>query len=413
MISTIGCVLLTLMAGATRPGAVMRVWQIDRDMSALSPIVPGQDPNAWIHLDTIDLDEGEFGPFEDRFIAYIDGSITIEKPGAYEFQLTSDDGSQLWIGGRRVIDHDGLHGATSMAETTELKAGTHPFQIKFFENHVGERLELAWRRPGAIGFTVVPESVLTCDWPAKRPISSGTKEIAPGFSSKMDVGPEPAGPHNVLTDDQKRDGWVLLFDGSSAGAHWRGFKKDHLHDGWQVKDGALVRVGGGGDIVTRRPYDDFDLYLDWKVEHAGNSGIFFNGSEDGYAIYETAPEMQILDNVGHGDGATALNSAGANYALHAPPGDCSRPAGQWNRARIRVHGDHVQYWLNGVKTADYVLNSPDWNKRVAGSKFVHMPRYGTLSSGLIGLQDHGDEVSFRNIRILELDPPVTKADGGS
>ena len=156
--------------------------------------------------------------------------------------------------------------------------------------------------------------------------------------------------------------------------------------------------------MSRSEYDDFDLYLDWMVQPGGNSGIFFNGDEKGHAIYDAAPEMQVLDNIGHGDGVSALNSAGANYALHAPPVDSSRPAGQWNRARIRVDGDHVTYWLNGVETADYVLGSDDWKRRVAGSKFIGMPRYGTNSKGLIGLQDHGDRVAFRNIRIKELNP---------
>ena len=211
----------------------------------------------------------------------------------------------------------------------------------------------------------------------------------------------------MLTPAQQQAGWQLLFDGTQAAPWWRGFRRDHLHDGWAVEDGMLVRVGGGGDIVTRQEYDDFDFYVDWRVQAGGNSGIFFHGDERGNAIYEAAPEMQVLDNIGHADGITALQSAGANYALHAPPVDSSRPAGQWNRARIRVDGDHVIYWLNGVKTADYVMGSEDWKRRVAGSKFIGMPRYGTNDKGLIGLQDHGDRVEFRNIRIRQLNMPAS------
>jgi hypothetical protein len=239
-------------------------------------------------------------------------------------------------------------------------------------------------------------------WPAKRAITSGTKRVAAAFREKHDVGPEPSGPHNVLTDGQIAEGWTQLFDGEQASSAWRGYRKDELPAGWVVRDGALVRQGGG-DIVTREQFDDFDLYVDWKVEKGGNSGIFFNGGEEGGAIWETAPEMQILDNAGHSDGVSALQSAGANYALHAPPVDSSRGAGKWNRVRIRVQGDHVQYWLNGQKTADYVIGSDDWKARVAGSKFTYMPMYGTKSKGHIGLQDHGDPVSFRNIRIRRLD----------
>ncbi|MDP6479953.1 MAG: DUF1080 domain-containing protein [Phycisphaerales bacterium] len=384
-------------------GAVMRVWQVESGLSALAPLVPGQAPNAWMRIDTIDLEgsRGDFLPFTDDFLALIDGSFLIEMPGEYAFRLSSDDGSQLWIGGSMVINHDGLHGAEAKTGVATLTTGAHPFQVKFFEHLGGEKLLLEWRPPGATQFALVPKSAMRSEWPAKREIESGVKRVAPAFEEKQEVGPEPSGPHNTLSDAQIADGWALLFDGEQASA-WRGYRKRDLPAGWVVKGGILVREGGG-DIITREQFDDFDLYVDWKVEKGGNSGIFFNGGEEGGAIWETAPEMQILDNLGHANGLTALQSAGANYGLHAPPVDSSRVAGKWNRARIRVQGDHVQYWLNGVKTADYVLGSEDWKARVAGSKFTNMPMYGTKSKGHIGLQDHGDPVSFRNIRIRRLD----------
>lgn len=388
----------------TGAGAVMRVWQVEPGLSALAPLVPGQAPNAWMRIDTIDLEgsRGDFLPFIDDFLALVDGSFLVEIPGEYAFRLSSDDGSQLWIGGSMVINHDGLHGAEAKTGVATLTAGAHPFQVKFFEHQVSEKLLLEWRVPGEDDFVVVPKTAMQSQWPAKRAITSGTKRVAAAFREKHDVGPEPSGPHNVLTDGQIAEGWTQLFDGEQASSAWRGYRKDELPAGWVVRDGALVRQGGG-DIVTREQFDDFDLYVDWKVEKGGNSGIFFNGGEEGGAIWETAPEMQILDNAGHSDGVSALQSAGANYALHAPPVDSSRGAGKWNRVRIRVQGDHVQYWLNGQKTADYVIGSDDWKARVAGSKFTHMPMYGTKSKGHIGLQDHGDPVSFRNIRIRRLD----------
>jgi len=402
----LGCLIAGVMLGPlTADGAVMRVWQVDRQMSALAPLVPGQLPNAWVKVQTIDLDgaRGDFGPVDDDFMVLVDAELHVDDPGVYEFRLTSDDGSQLWIGGQRVIDNDGLHGAESKTGSKELTRGSVPMQVKFFERGAQAMLKLEWRPPGEQSFVVIPSTAMRARWPDKRPVEAGVKEIAPRFAAKHDVGPEPKGPHNVLTDRQKSEGWTLLFDGLEAAPWWRGFKKEGLPDEWRVADGVLARHGGG-DIVTREEFDNFDLYLDWKVEAGGNSGIFFNGGEDESWIWETAPEMQILDNVGHGDGITALQSAGANYALHPPPVDASRPAGQWNRARILVNGDHVQYWLNGVKTADYVIGSEDWKRRVAGSKFVHMPKYGTLPSGHIGLQDHGDPVQFRNMRIKRLDP---------
>jgi cytochrome c len=208
--------------------------------------------------------------------------------------------------------------------------------------------------------------------------------------------------HNSLTATQKAQGWKLLFDGESAEG-WRGFRKQELPEGWSVIDGAIVRTGSGGDIITREQFDDFELSLDWKVQPGGNSGIFYNVTEDGGAVYSTGPEMQVLDNVGHADGGSPLTSAGANYALHSPAWDTTGPPGTWNRARIVMDGDRVEHWLNGVLLLEYVLNSPDWERRVADSKFNGMPDYGRRRSGHIALQDHGDVVAFRNLMIRRLD----------
>ena len=210
--------------------------------------------------------------------------------------------------------------------------------------------------------------------------------------------------HNMLTAREKSEGWKLLFDGESAD-HWRGFRKQDLPAGWSVIDGAIVRTGSGGDIITREQFDDFELMLDWKVQPGGNSGIFYNVTEDGGAVYSTGPEMQVLDNKGHADGGSPLTSAGANYALHPPAWDTTGPPGTWNRARIVMDGDRVEHWLNGVLLLEYVLNSPDWERRVADSKFSGMPDYGRRTSGHIALQDHGDVVAFRNLKIRRLDSP--------
>ncbi|MAT82370.1 MAG: hypothetical protein CMJ29_12100 [Phycisphaerae bacterium] len=206
---------------------------------------------------------------------------------------------------------------------------------------------------------------------------------------------------NTLTPRQIAEGWRLLFDGRSMDA-WRGFNKSDVPDGWSVIDGAIVRTGSGGDIITREQFDDFELSLDWQVQPGGNSGIFYNVTEDGHSVWLTGPEMQVLDNALHADGGNPLTSAGANYALHAPSHDMTGPPGSWNRARIIVRGDHVEHWLNGVRVLDYILESPDWERRVQDSKFRSMPDYGRRSSGHIALQDHGDIVAFRNIMIRPL-----------
>jgi hypothetical protein len=407
MLMSITLCLGTLLAPSAEalPGAVMRVWQVDQPLTALALLVPGQLPNAWLRVDVIDLDgeRGDFGPFEDDFIAMVDGAFVVEQPGEYAFRLTSDDGSQLWIAGRRVIDNDGLHGAEAKTGTMDLAAGVHPFQVKFFERGSSARLLLEWTPPGSQSFVTVPRTAMRSHWPETRAITAGKKAVAPRFKSKVSVGPEPVGPHNVLTDQQVREGWVLLFDGAEAAPWWRGFQKKSLPAGWIVEDGMLIRAEPGGDIITKEQFGDFELSLDWMVQAGGNSGIFFRGSEDLDWIWGTAPEMQILDNVGHGDGSTGLHSAGACYALYPPPVDSSRPAGQWNRAVVRLQGDHAQFWLNGVKTVDCHIRSKEWNARVADSKFANRPRYGGESRGHIALQDHGDRVAFRNIRIRPLE----------
>ncbi len=213
--------------------------------------------------------------------------------------------------------------------------------------------------------------------------------------------PTPPAPQNMLTDDERKAGWRLLFDGRTT-AGWRGFKSTSTPDGWRVEHGELVRAGDAGDLVTVDEFQDFELTLDWKLEPGGNSGIFFHVAEDADAVWRTGPEMQILDNDRHADGKNPLTSAGSNYALHAPRSDVTRPVGLFNQARLVVQGSRVEHWLNGTKLFEYELRAPEWEALVAASKFASMPRYGRERNGHIALQDHGDRVSFRNIKIRPL-----------
>jgi hypothetical protein len=200
-------------------------------------------------------------------------------------------------------------------------------------------------------------------------------------------------------------GWVTLFDGSGL-EHWRGFQQDDVPAGWRVEDGALAFVPGtgGGDLITREQYADFELELEWRISEGGNSGIFYRVSEDpSYSrTYQTGPEFQVLDNEGHSDGVTEKHRAGANYALHAPSRDVTRPVGEWNSVRIVADSAHVEHWLNGVKIVEYEQWSDEWQQLVDGSKFIDMPGYGQYHRGHIALQDHGDLVWYRNIRIRSL-----------
>lgn len=208
-------------------------------------------------------------------------------------------------------------------------------------------------------------------------------------------------PLNSLTADERAAGWRLLFDGRTT-AGWRGFRMDSMPGGWQAVDGALTRVGRGGDIITREAFRNFELALEWKVAPGGNSGIFYRASEDDEAIYWTAPEMQVLDDSGHGDGQSRFTAAGANYGLDPAPAGVVRPAGEWNHVRLVVNDAHVEHWLNGTKVVEYELGSPAWEAKVQASKFAPHPHYGRNAEGYIGVQDHGDWVAYRNIKIRVL-----------
>lgn len=207
---------------------------------------------------------------------------------------------------------------------------------------------------------------------------------------------------NTLTQAEIDAGWLLLFDGRTTDG-WRLYGSMDPPTGWEVEDGQLTRTGPGGDIVyAPRQFGDFDLQLEWRVEPGGNSGILYRGLTVTDYIYKSAPEMQVLDDERHADGRDPLTSAGSVYGLYPAPRGVVRPAGEWNEARIVARGPHVEHWLNGVKVAEYELGSPDWSARVAGSKFVQWPEFGTSLRGYVALQDHGDMVWYRNIKIREL-----------
>jgi hypothetical protein len=215
-------------------------------------------------------------------------------------------------------------------------------------------------------------------------------------------------PDNRLTEDEKQAGWRLLFDGKTTEG-WRGYKMDKMPPGWQVIEGALVRVsggaggkgaGGGDDIITVEQFDDFELQLEWKiVDRAGNSGLILRASEDAVTSWHTGPEMQILDNAAY-PGRSVRQLAGACYDLYAPAKDVSRPRGEWNAVRVVAVGNHIEHWLNGVKLLEYELGSDDWKERVANSKFRNMNHFrNPPTKGHICLQDHTARIEYRNIKI--------------
>src|SRR5881396_3611636 len=196
--------------------------------------------------------------------------------------------------------------------------------------------------------------------------------------------------------------WRVLFDGTSLDA-WGGYKTDKVPSGWQIADGSLVKDAPVGDIVSKDEFGDFELELEWKIGEAGNSGIFYRGTEEYDHIYWSAPEYQLLDDIKATDNKTRLTCSGAAYALYPSPDGHLKPVGEWNRTRIVAKGSHVEHWLNGTKLLEYELWSPDWEAKVKDSKFVKYPNFGRAKKGHIAFQgDHEGALAFRNIRVRPL-----------
>ena len=196
--------------------------------------------------------------------------------------------------------------------------------------------------------------------------------------------------------------WRVLFDGSSLDA-WRGYKGAPVPAGWHITAGTLAKDAPVADIVTKDEFADFELALDWKIGEAGNSGIFYRGTEEYEKIYWTGPEYQLLDDVKGADNKSRLTSAGSAYGIYPSPEGHLKPVGDWNSTRIIAKGNHVEHWLNGFKLLEYEFGSADWLARVKASKFDAWPNYGRARAGHIGLQgDHAGTLAFRNIRIRDL-----------
>jgi hypothetical protein len=214
-------------------------------------------------------------------------------------------------------------------------------------------------------------------------------------------------PEEAMQPESPKAEWKTLFDGKST-AGWHTYLKQEVSPLWAVEDGALVLTGkGAGDLVTDQQYGDFELELEWKIAEGGNSGIMYHVQEDPKfkATYNTGPEMQVLDDERHPDAKQGTNgnrTAGSLYDMLPPTKKATKPAGQWNKVKLIIKNNKAEHWMNGVKTVEYPTSGPEWDKMVANSKFKGWEGFGKYPKGHIALQDHGDKVWFRNIRIREL-----------
>ncbi len=219
--------------------------------------------------------------------------------------------------------------------------------------------------------------------------------------------------NNTLTEQEQKDGWVLLFDGKSTNG-WHSYGKPTAGAAWKVQDESIyldtsTKVGwqikDGGDLVTDNEYENFHLKLDWKIMPKGNSGIIFYIHEDSVKYehtWHTGPEMQVLDNAGHSDADINKHRAGDLYDLIASSKETVKPAGEWNHVEIIADKGQLKFSLNGENIITTTLWDDNWKKMVAGSKFKDKPGFGIYKKGKIALQDHGDIVWFRNVKIRAL-----------
>lgn len=204
---------------------------------------------------------------------------------------------------------------------------------------------------------------------------------------------------NTLTPEEQAAGWKLLFDGKTMNG-WTNYRKDTVSDGWKVIDGAMVMSRkGSGDITTVDEYGAFELSLEYKISPGGNSGLMYHVKNTANTPWQTGPEVQIQCNV---DGHDPQKS-GWLYQLYPSEVDATKPAGQWNQLRIVITPTKCEHYMNGVKYCEYVKGSDEWKQKVAASKFKAFEGFGEPTSGYIALQDHNDEVAFRNVKIRVLE----------
>lgn len=215
---------------------------------------------------------------------------------------------------------------------------------------------------------------------------------------------------HLFCSAQSNKGWIKLLNGKNLNG-WHTYGKQVAGNSWMVeKDGSLHlntssnnRVAG--DLVTTDEYKNFDLKVEWKISKNGNSGILFLVHEDTAKYdytFRTGPEMQVLDNDGHEDGKIYKHRAGDLYDLIACSKETVKPVGEWNKAEIICNNGNLQLFLNGTKVVETTLWNDEWNKMVSKSKFKTMPGFGRYHEGKIALQDHGNDVWFRNIEIKKL-----------
>ena len=221
---------------------------------------------------------------------------------------------------------------------------------------------------------------------------------------------------NQLTEAEKEEGWKLLFDGEEPVEGWRGYQLDSFPaKGWEVDNNAIRCIGSGhgeaggqgGDIIYDQKFKNFKLRLQYKISKEGNSGIFYLAKElEDEPIWKSAPEFQVLDNKRHPDAEMGKNGnrkAASLYDMIPADPQNTKPAGEaWNQVEIMVYNGTVVHKQNGETVVEYHLGTPDWKEMIKNSKFSDFEEFGKYRKGYIGLQDHGCDVWYRDIKIKKM-----------
>jgi hypothetical protein len=288
-----------------------------------------------------------------------------------------------------------------------LKINRKILSLKTFHQHPINMKKIAFKQfvPG-INSLVFLSFLCSCSGSGS---SDNENQELEGITNSMNEGNPTDGNLVTLTEEEKSEGWELLFDGEDL-QKWRSVKSETFpSDAWVIEDGSLVLAERGGDIVTREKYGDFELAWDFKLTKGANSGIKYfvdsiTNKSNGNVVVN-GPEYQIIDDLNYDEikeEPNGLSSTGALYLLYAPENKDLNPAGEWNHARIIAKGNQVEHWLNGTQLLSYERGSKDFLNKMAETKFKDYPDYGQVPEGHILLTDHQDKVYFRNIRVRRL-----------
>ena len=352
-------------------------------------------------------------PEHKDFFVHAMGNLEFPDAGDYTFRLASSGKIVLRLNNVDLFNISTPKDTIS-AKSRFVEKGKGIFEFEYFDGGLSPKVVLEWSKDGQ-NFEVIPESSFSVIDQEVGAVSTANQDSV----SQSDL--------NTLTAQEKAAGWKLLYDGKSTkgwhrynspgtiGSKWKPENGELTFEGrpkfTYMLEGRMMEMGGGDskkdggvDIVTDQSFGDFELNLEWKISKGGNSGIFYTVQElPQYAdAWNTSPEMQVLDNAVHKDGLIYKHRAGDLYDLIACDPVTVKPQGEWNKVRVIKEKGKVQHWLNGTKVVEYDINSPAWSGMIKNSKFSSYHDFATAKVNKIGLQDHGNKVSFRNIKIKEL-----------